>query len=292
MTGADAGGAGFRHPRMKPERRAVLLLVLAAFLWSLGGLLIKWVQWHPMAIAGLRSLIAAATLAVVTPRSDWKFGRAQWFGAVVYTLTVTLFVIANKWTTAANAIFLQYTAPIYIALFGAWFLNEHPSRVDWVLMGVAQVGTALFFLDQFRGSGLWGNLCALASGMTFAVLAMHLRRHRDASPVASVLLGNLLTFVIGLPFMFEARLSERGWVGLILLGVFQLGLAYKVYTMAIRHVRALEASLIGTLEPVLNPIWVLLVLGEKPGPWALAGGSIVIASVTVRGILTARKASA
>jgi len=270
------------------KRRAILYLVVAAFLWSIGGLLIKWVQWHPMAIAGMRSLFAAATLWAVTPHSEWRYGRAQWTGAAIYMVTVVLFVIANKWTTAANAIFLQYTAPIYIALFGAWFLNEHPTRTDWVLMTVAQVGTALFFLDQLQGSGLWGNVCALVSGVTFAALAMHLRRHREASPAASIFLGNLLTFAVGLPFMFGTSPSAKGWGGLVLLGVFQLGLSYKCYTLAIRHVRALEASLIGTLEPVLSPIWVLLLLGEKPGPWALMGGAIVVGTVSVRAIITAR----
>lgn len=270
------------------KRQAVLYLVVAAFLWSIGGLLIKWVQWHPMAIAGMRSLFAAATLWAVTPRSEWRYGRAQWIGAAIYMVTVVLFVIANKWTTAANAIFLQYTAPIYIALFGAWFLNEHPTRTDWVLMTVAQMGTALFFLDQLQGSGLWGNVCALVSGVTFAALAMHLRRHREASPAASIFLGNLLTFVVGLPFMFGTAPTAKGWGGLVLLGVFQLGLSYKCYTLAIRHVRALEASLIGTLEPVLSPIWVLLLLGERPGPWALTGGAIVVGTVTVRAFVTAR----
>ncbi len=272
------------------QRRAVLYLVAAAFLWSVGGLLIKWVQWHPIAIAGMRSLIAAITLWAVTPRFEWRFGRDQWIGAILYTMTVMLFVVANKLTTAANAIFLQYTAPIYIALFGAWFLKEHPTRLDWALMALAQGGTALFFLDQFQGSGFWGNVCALASGMSFAALTLHLRRHRDASPVASVFLGNLLTFALGCPFMFESQPSVKGWLGLVLLGVFQLGLSYKLYTVAIRHVRALEASLIGTLEPVLNPIWVLLFLGEKPGPWAVAGGCIVIGAVSVRAVATARGA--
>lgn len=276
------------HHSLNDTRKAVVWLILAAFLWSIGGLLIKLVQWNPVAIAGTRSLIAAATLWVLIPRTEWRFGPAQWFGAVVYAATVISFVIANKLTTAANAIFLQYTAPIYIAIFGAWFLGEKTSRMDWLLLGIAQAGTALFFLDQFEGRGLWGNLCALGSGVCFATLAMHLRRHREASPAAAVFLGNILTFVIGIPFMFESHPDARGWMGLLLLGVFQLGLSYKLYTHAIRHIRALEASLIGTLEPVLNPVWVFLAVGEKPGPWALAGGAIVIASVTARAVLTAR----
>jgi drug/metabolite transporter (DMT)-like permease len=271
--------------------RAILLLLISSLLWSTGGLLIKWVDWNPLAIAGVRSAIAAVAVWCLIPRPQFHCTRVQLAGAFAYAITVVLFVIANKLTTAANAIFLQFTAPIYIALFGAWFLKEHPSRLDWALIVLAQLGTAMFFLDGLTLKGMWGNLCALASGVGFAAVTLLLRKQKDASPGESILLGNLFTAVICLPFMFDRMPSGQSWLGLAILGVVQLGIPYALYAHAIKNVKALEAVLIGTLEPVLNPLWVLLFIGEKPQPWALAGGALVIAAATVRGVLTARNAA-
>jgi drug/metabolite transporter (DMT)-like permease len=273
---------------MRAHTQAVWCLVGAALFWSLGGLLIKWIEWSPLAIVGVRSAIAAVTLLVLLPRPRITASLVQWGAAVCYVGTVALFVCATKWTTAANAIFLQYTAPVYIALFSGWLLGEHPSKVDWLLLGLALCGVGLFFLDQITLRGFWGNAFALASGISFAGLAVLLRKQKDGAPADSVILGNVLTAVIFLPFATTAAPSGGGWLGLILLGVFQLGVSYVLFTHGIRRVRALEASLIGTIEPVLNPIWVLLLLGERPQFWALLGGLVVLSVATVRGVLTAR----
>jgi len=273
---------------VRVHAQAVWFLVGAAMLWSLGGLLIKWVDWHPLAIASARSAIAAATMGLLLPRPRFTRSPVQWGAAVCYVGTVALFVAANKLTTAANAIFLQYTAPVYIALLGAWFLHEKPSRLDWLLIGVAVVGVGLFFVDQLTPASLWGNGVALASGLSFAGLAVLLRKQKDGSPADSVLLGNLLTAAVFAPFAFQSVPGRGSWVGLVLLGVFQLGLSYVLFTKGIRHVRALEASLISTIEPVLNPIWVALLLGERPQFWAMVGGTLVLGAATTRGVLTAR----
>ncbi|MEK7675003.1 MAG: DMT family transporter [Verrucomicrobiota bacterium] len=272
---------------MSNLNRPVLFLVLASVLWSTGGLLIKSIAWNALAIAGARSAIAAGVVYLLMPRPRFTFSAAQLGAAVCYAATVILFVLANKMTTAANAIFLQYTAPIYIALFGAWFLKEHPTRLDWALIALAQVGIGLFFLDRLTFQGVWGNVSALASGLAFAGLILLLRQQKDGSPVESVLLGNLLTALVCLPFALNSSPAAGSWVGLVLLGVFQLGLSYVLYATAIKQVRALEAVLISTIEPVLNPLWVLVFLGEKPQAWALAGGVLVLTAATVRRVSTA-----
>jgi len=269
-------------------KRPVLLLLAAAALWSLGGVLIKAVHWNSLAIAGARSWIAAATVMLLAPRVRWSLTPVKVATAICYTGTVALFVSANKLTTAANAIFLQYTAPIYIAILGAWFLKERPTRLDWMLILATQAGIALFFLDELRPGNLLGNVFALASGLSFAALTLLLRLQKDGSPFESVLLGNILTGLLGLPFMFDTRPSLESLGGLLLLGVVQLGLPYILFATAIRQVRALEASLISTLEPVLNPLWAFLFLQERPGRWALWGGAIVIGCALTRGILTTR----
>jgi drug/metabolite transporter (DMT)-like permease len=140
----------------------------------------------------------------------------------------------------------------------------------------------LFFLDQLTVGGIWGNVFALASGITFAGMATLLRKQKDGSPLESVLMGNLLTAVIGLPFMFQGAPGGSTWVGLILLGVFQLGLSYVLYAGAVKHITALEAMLVPVVEPILNPVWVLLVMHEVPGRWAILGGVIVLSAVTGR----------
>lgn len=270
------------------ERRlAVGFMILTNLLWSSGGILIKGVDWHPVAIAGSRSVVAAFVIWLLFRGQKLSFSRAQLGGALAYAGTVILFVSATKLTTAANAILLQYTTPIYVALFGAWFLNEKPTLADWATIGVIAGGMGLFFLDQLSGGGMLGNLCGLGSGATLAVFVLCMRRQKDASPFGSVLLGNVLTAVIALPFMLDSAPAPGGWVNLVLLGVFQLGIAYALYSYAIKHVTALETTLIGAIEPVLNPVWVFLLLGEKPGGWALLGGVVILTAVTARCIKSA-----
>lgn len=273
---------------MRLHQHPVLWLVAVGLLWSTGGLFIKMVEWNPLAIASARSAIAAVTVFLLMPRPQFTFSPAQIGGAIAYAATVVLFVSANKLTTAANAIFLQYTAPIYVALFGAWFLGEHPARLDWILIVMALGGIGLFFLDRLSFEGFWGNLTALGSGVAFAGLVLCMRKQKDGSPVETVLLGNVLTALACAPFAFASLPSARSWLGMLWLGVFQLGLAYVLYAHAIKRVRALESTLISTIEPVLNPIWVMLFLGEKPGPWSLAGGVLVLLAATIRGVFTAR----
>jgi drug/metabolite transporter (DMT)-like permease len=271
--------------------RAVGLMAAAALCWSLGGLLIKSVAWPPLAVAGGRGFIAAAFLAVFAPRFRFTWSAAQIGGAVAYAATTILFVTATKLTTAANAILLQYTAPVWIALFGAWFLGERATRADWLTIAIVFCGMGLFFCDDLRLAGLAGNLIALASGVAFAAMTLLLRKQKDTSAEESIFLGNLLAGVVGLPFMFSAQTfpSVRGWIALALLGVVQLGVSYLLYARAIRHITALEAVLIPVIEPILNPIWVLLALGERPGPLSLLGGVIVLAAVTARTVHSLRR---
>src|SRR6185436_14093687 len=169
-----------------------LLLLLAALCWSLGGVLIKSIDWPPMAIAGGRSAIAIPIMLLCVGRPKFTFSPAQIGGAIGYALTVVLFVFATRMTTAANAIFLQYTAPIYVAIIGRWYLNERPLPIDWWVIAVALGGIALFFLDRLTTSGFWGNILALASALAFALLVVFLRKERTGSPINSVILGNII----------------------------------------------------------------------------------------------------
>jgi len=272
----DGGDAG--------PRRALALLVFAAVFWSLGGLLIKWIRWNPMAISGMRSAIGAVAIGIAFRDLRVTWALPQVGGAVAYAGTVTLFVIANKMTTAANAILLQYTAPIYVAIFAPWFLGERTRREDVVAIIVIFGGMLLFFLDRLTPAGFWGNIVALGSGLCFAWLTLFLRSQKDGAGIEAIFLGNLVAAALGAPFMLQSMPDARSWAGLLLLGTVQLGIPYVLYAMATRRVPAVTAILVPMIEPVLNPVWVLLALGEVPGPMAILGGAIILGAVTVRGL--------
>ena len=271
---------------MRKRRKAVAVLLLTAVLWSTSGLLIKWIDWHPLAIASVRSLIAAALLIAVLggPRFTWS--GVQIGGALAYTGSVFGFVTATKLTTAANAVLLVYTAPIYVALLSAWFLQEKVTRLDWLIVALVMGGMGLFFLDQLTMAGWWGNVCAIAGGVAVAWLVLCLCKQKEASSLETVLLGNLMTAVIGLPFVFGTMPHLSSWLALFFAGTVQIGLAFILYTWAIKTVSALDAVLIPVIEPLLNPLWVLLLLGESPGPWAFLGGAVVVGAITLRGLMT------
>ncbi|MFI5356735.1 MAG: DMT family transporter [Opitutales bacterium] len=273
------------------HRRAVGQLLLAALCWSLGGLLIKAVDWPPLAVAGGRGLLAALFLLGTNRPLRFTFSRVQVIAAFAYAGCTVFFVLATKFTTAANAILLQYTAPVWIALFAAWFLGERTAGSDWLLITIVFGGMALFFADGLKLTGLLGNVCGILSGGCFAAMTIALRRQKDGSPVESIILGNLIAFALGVPFMVGVPLpSPAGCGALLLLGVLQLGCSYWLYARAIRHVTALEAVLLPVIEPILNPVWVFLARGERPSHWALVGGVVVLGAVVWRATLSIRRA--
>lgn len=269
--------------------QAVLLLAAAAVLWSLAGVLIKGVSLPALAVAGYRSAIALPVLLLFFGWRTLNFSAAQLAGGAAYAATVTLFVSATKLTTAGNAILLQYTAPLYVALLSGWLLKERIRWFDWVTIAAVLGGMALFFLDRLTAGGMRGNTLAILSGVAFASLVLALRSQKDASPAGSAILGNLLTALVCLPWMVQSPPGGADWLGLVLLGVFQIGISYICYVVAIRNVTAMEAILIPMIEPILNPLWALLWLGERLGPWALWGGAVVVLSVVFRGVMEYRR---
>ena len=269
--------------------RSVFLLIATALCWSLGGVLIKSIDWPPLAVAGGRGFIAALFLLATSRALRFHFSRVQLLGALGYAACTVTFCVATKLTTAANAILLQYSAPIWIALFGAWFLGERATRADWFTIAAVLGGMTLFFADSLELAHALGNSLAVISGLCFAGMTIALRKQKDSSPVESIILGNLLAFIIGLPWIIGApALATSGWIALTLLGTVQLGFSYWLYARAIKHVTALETVLIPVIEPILNPVWVLLATSEHPSRFALVGGAIVLTAVTLRAIATIR----
>lgn len=275
------------------RRKAVFLLLITVLLWSTSGLFVKILNWHPLAVSGIRSAIAALVIWAYVRRPHFVWSLSLIGGAIAYLGAQSLFVAATTLTSAANAIFLQYTAPVWVALFGIWYLGERARPVDWWTMGVIFIGMALFFGDKLSAQGIVGNIFAIIGGICFAWLILFMRKQKDGSPESIALLGNILCAIVGLPVVLMAWVNNtlpgpQSWAILLFLGVLQLGIPYLLYARSIRYLNAMEAVLIQTLEPILNPIWVFLVLDEKPGPWAMTGAIIVLAAVTVRAILVAQ----
>lgn len=262
----------------------LMLLLGAALLWSSGGFLIKLVDVSPMAVSSGRSFIAVCTLMLLTKRVPAKPSAAALRCGFLYALTVTTFVVATKLTTAANAIVLQYAAPVYVALLSARFLGERVTKRDWTAILLVVIGMVVFFADGLSVGNNLGNSIAILSGICFAFLVIFLRRIHNQNPADAIIVGNGLAFLIGLPWLLESSWSVNSLIGILLLGVFQLGLSYHLYTKAITHVTALEAVLIPVVEPILNPVWVYLLMGERPSLWALVGSGIILGAVTWRAL--------
>src|SRR3954462_6758833 len=266
-------------------RRAVLAVAGAAILWSTGGLFIKLAPMPALAGACGRSLIAGLFyLALLRP----NLRAARWTTALAYAACIVTFVSATKLTSAANAIFLQYTGPAYVLVLSPFLLDEPFRPIDAVCVALSLAGMSLFFVGKVESGQALGNVLGIVSGVFFALTGVLLRRDaKDGSGDAlpSTALGNLLAAAVTLPFALHAlpeMLTVRGAGVLLYLGIVQLGVAYWLFVKGVRRVPAAEASLISMLEPVLNPIWVLIGFGERPGFWAIAGGAVVIAAVVLR----------
>ena len=290
---------------MSTAAKARLQLIGAALLFSTGGAAIKAVDFTGWQIASFRSGIAALALLLMTPAAKFlrqaegkHLRQAQgklWQAALVgaaYAGCLTLFVLANRLTTAANTIFLQSTAPLYLLILAPWLLKEPVRRQDIGFMVAVGLGLMLFFVGVETPAAsapdpVQGNLLALASGFCWALAVGGLRwlaaNGGRGSPLVAVVSGNLMAFLISLPLALPLGAhSITDWSLVVYLGVFQIALAYVLVTSAINHIPALEASVILLIEPVLNPIWAWAVQGEVPGVWALVGGAIILGATTAK----------
>ncbi len=275
---------------MKSEAKGILALAGCALLWSTGGVFIKLVDWNGFAIAGTRSFIASFILLIYLkrPRFNWRF--PQLAEAFSMAWTMTLYVLANKMTTAANTILLQYTAPIYVAVLAWVILKEKPTRDNWIALIVIVAGMLVFFAEKLSPGNMFGNVLAILSGLGVAFFTVFMRMQKDGSPFESFLLAHLIAFIVSTPFIFRSPLPETsGWIGIFILGIFQLGFSSLLFSYGIKQVPALKSMLILTLEPILNPIWVFLFTGEAPGIHAVVGGVFIIAAVCFTTIYSARR---
>ena len=281
-----------KHTENAPNFPPIAFIVLAVLLWSTGGLFIKWTTLDAFTVNAGRSLFAALTVAVFTFHKGLKLDKFTLLTSFLYAGTLSCFVYANKTTTAANAIFLQYTAPIYILILAPFILKEKFRVSDLITVVVCIAGMTLFFLEEQTATNslapniFLGNLAALASGVFFGLYFIFLRHPRsleNKNPAISVFYGNILIVLLMIPLIANnppAQVNSNDIFAILFLGVLQIGLAYVLFTKGIAAgVRSLDASIIGFIEPLLNPVWVFIFLKEKPSSWAIIGGIIIIAAV-------------
>jgi drug/metabolite transporter (DMT)-like permease len=278
----------------KPFASPLLLVLAAAIIWSTGGLFIKWTTLTGLELSFGRSLLAAITVAIFTRREGFGLNGITLLASLLYAALLLLFVLATKETTAANAIFLQYTAPLYVLVLEPIFYKEKFKQRDLITVIFCVIGMSLFFVGKLRPQDVTGNLLALASGVCFASYFL-LLRHPSARAVnraSSVIYGNLLVVIICAPAGLRAlaSISVPDALSVVYLGVVQIGVAYTLFTLGMaRGIRSLDAGIVGYIEPVLNPVWVFLVLGERPSNWALIGGAIIVGAVAVHTTLKAKE---
>lgn len=276
-----------------------IYVLLAVLLWSIGGLFIKMTSVSGFEANLGRCFFAAITIALLTKFKVLKANLFTLFASVFYVGALSFFAVANKMTTAANAIFLQYTAPIYILILAPFVLKERFRFSDLLTIVICLFGMGLFFLDSAPNTALTpesqfiGNILGLCSGVSFGIYILLLRhpRNHDQNPASSVFYGNLFAVLVMIPFILPqpSVWTGRDLFAVFVLGVFQIGLAYYFFTYGVaRGVRSLDASIIGFIEPLLNPVWVFLFLGESPSKWAIIGGIIILSAISGHVIISNR----
>lgn len=267
-----------------PEhQKGIIAVFIAAVLWSTGGVLIKLVTLHPMQISLFRAVFAAIVFAVIFKKDAVRANKYTFLNALFYAAILILFVVATKMTTAANAIFLQYTAPIYVLIFEPLINKTEYKLINVLTIIACFLGMTLFFFGELSMTNLTGNLIALLSGIAFAAFLIGMRKNKHEFQFSTIFYGNIIIMVFCLPTMlnlYTLSLSDFGMVAF--LGIFQIGIAYAIFSYGLKRVFAIEASLIGMIEPVLNPVWVLIWYGEVPSAGAIMGGIIIILAISMR----------
>ena len=277
---------------MKQTRTVGVLCVLAsAVLYSIGGLCMKVIPWNGLSINGGRTAIALVVIGayLAAVRHPLRMNRWVLVGTLCIFLTNTLFAMANKMTTAANAIVLQFTAPIFVILFTLLFWRKRPQRLDVAACAVVFGGVLFFFVDSLEMGGGLGNAVALLSGVTYAGVFL-MNDMPDSDAISSVFWGDVLSALVGLPFLArETEFPPSALVSLLVLGVFQVALAYILLTIGLKTTPPVTASLVSGIEPVLNPILVAVFYHETMGRFALAGAAIVVVGVVGYNVIRARQ---
>ncbi len=265
------------------HQKGLLAVFAAGLLWSTGGIFIKLVTFNALQISFFRSIFAALVFLLIFKKEIFYANLFTIINAILYSAILILFVIATKTTTAANAIFLQYTAPIYVLIFEPLINKTKYEKINIITIVVCFIGMTMFFLGKISPGDMFGNVLALLSGLAFAAFLLGMRKNKKEYQFSSIFYGNILVSIICFNSLFGIpNFTIPNFLMVFYLGVFQIGLAYAIFSYGLKRVYAIEASLISMIEPVLNPVWVFLGYGEVPSFMAIVGGIIIVAAISVR----------
>jgi DME family drug/metabolite transporter len=270
-------------------QKGILFVFIAGLLWSTGGLLIKLISINAMQLAFFRCTIAGITFGILFRKKILLVNKLTFLNSVFYAVILITFVIATKMTTAANAIFLQSTAPIYVLIFEPIFNKTKYERINIITVAVCMIGMLLFFVGKLEPGHLEGNIIALFSGLAFASFFLGMKKNEPRFQNSSIFYGNVLVAIISIPFLFSLEtLKTDDFLMVTFLGVFQIAFAYAFFSAGLKRIYAVEASIISMIEPVLNPVWVFIGYGEIPSVTGIIGGIIILTSITIRSLIAGR----
>lgn len=271
---------------LSEHNKGILAVFITAILWSSGGLFIKLISLNAMQLSFFRCLIAAIVFAIIFRKKLLVVNGFTFINAAFYAIVLSTFVIATKTTTAANAIFLQSTAPIYVLIFEPIINKTKYDKLNIITIVVCFIGMIFFFLGEISPGHLEGNLVALISGITFASFFLGMRKNGKEYQQSSIFYGNIFVAIICIPFLFDLKpLSFNDIWMVTFLGVFQIAIAYAFFSYGLKRILAVEASIISMFEPVLNPVWVMIGYGEVPSITASIGGAIIIIAIFTRTLI-------
>jgi drug/metabolite transporter (DMT)-like permease len=268
---------------MKPRMQAIVLLLLTGLLWSLGGVMVKTGAGNPIVFSSVRGLFGGLVVFIALKgKPKFSFSKPQIIYAITYCLTLTCFVTSNRLTSAANAILLQYISPIVVAILSYFILKEKLHKFDFVAIAGVLFGMWLLVSNDSAANSTLGDVIAIFGGICFAFVPVMLRLQKGKSALESVLLGNILIFATGIPFyFFDPPQIVNVWPAAVL-GIFQIGIGYIIYTKAAKTAKAIDLSIIPSIEAILNPVWVFLVTSEFPGIRAVFGGAVLLGIVVLK----------
>jgi drug/metabolite transporter (DMT)-like permease len=272
---------------LSEHNKGILAVFLTAILWSSGGLFIKLISLDSMELSFFRCAIAAVVFALMFRKRILKLNSLALLNSFAYAAVLILFVIATKTTTAANAIFLQSTAPIYVLIFEPLLTKTKWERINIITIVVCFLGMILFFMGDLTPGDIKGNIAALLAGVAFAAFFLGMKKNEPQYGESSIFYGNVVVALICIPFITDMNsISEKDFAMVSFLGVFQIAFAYALFSYGLKRIIAVEASIISMFEPVLNPIWVFIGYGEVPSFYAIIGGIIIMTAITVRTLIS------
>lgn len=284
--------------RIPRHKKGLVYISFTALLWSTSGFFIKFLTINAFHISFYRSSIAAITVftisAIRSKSFSLSFDSKTILASVFYAGILFLFVLATKMTTAANAIFLQFTAPIYLLILEPLFLKTPFDKKSLVTILITISGMVLFFFGRLEIGNIYGNLIAILSGICFALFTLILKwkkmQHKPQETLSSVILGNSLVAIVCFFFIYpDFSLNTVQTFSLLYMGIFQIGISYMIFNEGIKYVSATESMIIASIEAIFNPVWVFIGIGEKPSIFAIIGGVIIISAILWRNLRTDKK---